>query len=92
MYVSSEESGEEEDRPVYLRRPLTWLKPKYRKSLRHLDKIHYQSLSAKSKQVYRIRCDGVASQRSPPAGVPTYLLVEDDDDDLNSSIASNGTE
>lgn len=74
-YVSSEESRED-DRPVYFRRPLTWLKPKYRKSLRHLAKLHYQSLSAKSKQIYRVQCEGDASQRSPPAGVPTYLLVE----------------
>ena len=90
-YVSSEESGEEDDRPVYFRRPLTWLKPKYRKSLHYLDKLRYQSLSAKSKQIYRIRCDGDASQRSPPAGIPTYLLVKDNNE-LNSSIASNGTE
>ena len=66
-YVSSEELGEEDDRPVYFRQPLTWLKSKYRKFLHYLDKLSYQSLSAKSKQMYRIRCDGDASQRSPPA-------------------------
>ena len=90
-YMSSEESGEEDERPVYFRRPLMWLKPKYRKSLHHLDKLHYQGLSAKSKQMYRVRSDGDASQRSPPSNVPSYLLV-DDGDDLDSSTVSNGTE
>ena len=91
-YISSEDSGEEDERPVYIRRQLAWLKPKYRKSLRHLDKLHYQSLSAKSRQMCRVRCDGDPSQRSPPPGTQSYLLVGDDDVDLDSSVLSNGIE
>ena len=75
--MSSEESGDNDDgRPLYNRRPLTWLKSKYRKSLRHLDALHYNSLAPQSKQMYRKRRDGEPSVREHPANVPDYLLVE----------------
>lgn len=92
-YISSEESGEEEDgRPVYIRRPLTLLKPKYHKSLRRLDTLYYESLAPKSKQMYRKRCDGEPSNRAHPMNAPRYLLVEAaDPDDLDSSITSSET-
>ena len=62
--MSSEESGDDKDgRPVYTRRPLSWLKPKYRKFLRRLDSLHYESLTAKSKQMYRKISDGEPSNR-----------------------------
>ena len=91
--MSSEESGDEQDgRPVYTRRPLSWLKPKYRKSLLYLDALYYKSLTPKSKQKYRKRCDGEPSVRAHPQNAPTYLLVEAANEvDLGSSITSNGT-
>ena len=52
-YVSSEDSGEDEDgKPIYFRRPLNWLNRKYRKSLHRLDKLHYDSLSSKLNNIY----------------------------------------
>ena len=91
--MSSEESGDDEDgRPVYTRRPLSWLKPKYRKSLRCLDSLHYEFLTAKSKQMSRKRSDGEPSNRTYPTNAPSYLLVEAiEPDDLDSSITSSGT-
>lgn len=52
-YVSSEDSGEDEEgKPLYFRRSLPWMKQKYRKSLRRLDNLYYNSLS--SKQIHTI--------------------------------------
>jgi hypothetical protein len=46
QYMSSEESGEDEDgKPFYFRKSLPWLKQRYRKSLRRLDSMHYNSLT-----------------------------------------------
>lgn len=46
-YISSEESGDDEDgKPIYFRRPLEWLGKKYRKSLRSLDNLYYNSLKS----------------------------------------------
>ena len=85
--MSSEESAEEDDgRPVYMRRPLPWLKSKYRKSLRVLDKLHFESLSSKSKQMYRKRCDGEPSDRSHPDSAPSFLLEVPDE--VNTSLSS----
>ena len=91
VYVSSEESGEDDGKPVNFRRPLYWLKAKYRKSLRQLDKLHYGSLSTKSKQMYHARSDGAPSTRAPPSKVPECLLVSSQHD-LDSSMMSNATD
>ena len=84
-YVSSEESGD--DDKILYRRPLMWLKKKYHKSLRHLDNIHYNSLSGKGKQMYRFREDGELSSRPPPLDAPRYLLQS-----ANNTIASAGND
>ena len=91
VYVSSEESGEDDGKPVKFRRPLYWLKAKYRKSLCQLDKLHYSSLSTKSKQMYHAWSDGAPSTRAPPSKVPEYLLVTSQGN-LDYSMTSNATD
>lgn len=85
-YVSSEDSGEDE-MTIY-RRPLLWLKPKYHKSLRQLDKIHYDSLSTRARRMYRKRVDGEPSPRVQPVNAPEYITVSTPSEDLNSSVNS----
>lgn len=85
-YVSSEDSGDD-DQKIY-RRPLPWLKNKYHKSLRQLDRFHYSSLSPRAKLMYRSREDGEPSAREPPDDVPEYLLPCMPTLDLNSSTNS----
>ena len=46
-YMSSEESSD--DSVTLYRRGLPWLKRKYSNSLKALDKVHFNGLSAKSK-------------------------------------------
>lgn len=82
-YMSSEDSGDDEQ--VMYRRPLPWLKQKYRKSLRQLDKIHHDSLLPRAKLMYRRRVDGEPSTRSHPDNAPEILLNVN----LNTSINSN---
>ena len=87
-YVSSEESGDEGDKTLY-RRPFTWMKKKYHKSLRQLDRLHYNSLSTKGKQMYRSRQDGEPSTKLQPSDAPDFLIsISGDDDQLNSSLNS----
>ena len=87
-YVSSEESGDEDGVPVYYRKPLIWLKRKYQKSLHALDTLHHASLTVKSKQMFRVRCEGKPSRRMCPPNAPDFLLRKQ----LNSSISSNHDE
>ena len=82
-YVSSEDSGDDEK--TISRRLLRWLKPKYHKSLRQLDKIDMNSLSPRAKRMYRKRIDGEPA-REPPSDAPEYVLSSVD---LNSSTASD---
>ena len=83
-YVSSEESGDD-DHKIY-RRPLPWLKSKYHKSLRQLDKFYHDSLTPRAKLMYRSREDGEPSVREQPNDAPEYLLssVVDLDSSTNS--------
>ena len=76
-YMSSEESGEDDESKVLIRRPLTWLKSKYQRSLRELDQLSYKSLSSKGKQMYMKRIVGEPSCRPQPEGIPPQLLAED---------------
>ena len=86
--MSSEESGEDEQ--VIYRRPLPWLKQKYHKSLRQLDKIHHNSLSPRAKLMYRMRVDGEPSTRSRPENAPEYLSnVTTDSPDLDTTANSD---
>ena len=84
-YVSSEESDNDGVLPVYQRRPLPWLRNKYRRSLRQLDEMHFKSLSPRSRQMYRERMDGASSERQPSSDVRPFLLNQVDD--LDTSVA-----
>ena len=90
-YVSSEESDNDGDFPLYRRRPLSWLRSKYSRSLRQLDDMHFKSLSPRSRQMYRKRTDGEQSQRLPPSDAPPFLLnqVDDMDTSLSSALADD---
>ena len=59
------------------RRPLIWLKKKYRKSLHDLDKLYYDQLTSKAKLMTRKRIDGASSDRPKPDNAPTHLIHED---------------
>lgn len=84
-YVSSEES--DDDGVTIHTRPLAWLKQKYSNSLKKLDTIYYNGLSAKSRGMVRKRLQGQASERSVPSD-PLSFAIEDQDS-LNSSINSD---
>ena len=87
-YMSSEESG---DNAVTLyRRRLPWLKWKYSNCLKAFDKVHFNSLSAKSKGMVKKREDGETSERSTSSDPPQFILTDENEDpsDLNSSITS----
>ena len=73
-YMSSEESGSDEDDVTLQRKPLPWLKTKYRTCLRKLDALHYKSLSQKSKTMCRKRVEGIQSTRCQPDNCPAYLI------------------
>ena len=94
-YLSSEESSEEPDetgntQKILIRRPLPWLKKKYQKCFKDLDKLASSSLSAKSKHMTYRRRDGLQSERPMPADIPqqfvssAYLLDQDDGDNDTS--------
>ena len=68
-------------------RPLAWLKQKYSGSLKKLDTIYYNGLSAKSKGMVRQRQQGEPSVRSVPSD-PLSFTIENQDS-LNSSINSD---
>ncbi len=87
-YMSSEESGDEDDTNLH-RRKLPWLKSKYQRALRCLDNAHYNSLPATSKLKLRKRKDGdEPSDRSPPENAPAYLLVDTSTPSLDDSTLS----
>ena len=93
-YISSEESGDEsvDESVVLYTRPLPWLKSKYRNSLHLLDKIHFNSLSRKSKGMVRQRKIGEPSQRSLPAKPLDFCIVNDENIEnipLDSSISGS---
>ena len=71
-YMSSEESGSEEDDISLQRKPLTWLKQKSHNYLWQLDDPRYKLLKPKSKTMYRKRIDGVLSTCCPPENCPAY--------------------
>ena len=81
-YVSSEESGDDDDKTLY-RRPFTWIK---KKSLRHLDRLHYNSLSTKGKQMYSSRQDGEPSTKLQPSDAPDFLIGVSGDDDQQAEL------
>ena len=85
-YVSSEESDNDGDFPLY-RRPLSWLRNKYSRSLRQIDDMHFKSLSPRSRQMYRKRTDGEQSQRLLPTDAPPFLLNQVDNMDTSFSSA-----
>ena len=61
----------------------------YHKSIRQLDRLHYNSLSNKGKQMYRIQQDGEPSTKLQPSDTPDFVIgVSGDDDQLNSSVNS----
>ena len=76
--MSSEDSDTGTDGQRTLRRKsLPWLKRKYRKSLRELDQLHYDTLSVKSKQMLYSRVNSIStSEREYPQDIPEYLLVQ----------------
>ena len=91
-YVSSEESGDDDDKTLY-RHPFTWMKRKYHKSLRQLDRLHYSSLSTKGKQMYRRRQDREPSTKLQPSDASDFLISTNStksccDDELNTSLNS----
>jgi len=91
-YISSDESGDDSDVPeskVLINRPLKWLKDKYRRSLKALDKLHYISLSSKGKQMYMKRVVGEPSCRPQPQDIPLQLMVNDD---TSANTGSTDTE
>ena len=65
--MSSEDSGDENT--TLYRRPLPWMKSKYSNSMKLLDRIYYNGLSAKSKGMVRNREDGETSERPLPKKV-----------------------
>lgn len=73
-YVSSEDSGGDGDVTLY-RRPLSWIKSKYANSLKALDKVYYDSLSAKSKGMVRKREDGLPSEREVPSKPLDFVVI-----------------
>lgn len=85
--MSSEESGD--DGVTIFTRSLTWLKPKYSNSLKKLDTIYYNGLSAKSKGMVRQRQSGEPSERCLPSDPLSFAIVEDQDSSLNSSLNSD---
>ena len=88
-YVSSEESGDEG--VAIFTRPLVWLKSKYSTSLKKLDTIHYNGLSAKSKGMVRQRQCGEPSERPLPSKPLSFAVAIEleDQDSLNSSLNSD---
>ena len=83
--MSSEESGY--DGVTLYRRPLPWMRSKYSNSLKALDKIYYNRLSAKPKGMVRQREEGEPSERPAPSS-PLQFIVEDENQDPNSSVTS----
>lgn len=71
-YVSSEESGD--DGVTLYRRKLPWMKPKYTRCLKTLDKIHFNTLSAKSKGMIRPREEGSPSERPIPESLLEFAI------------------
>ena len=94
-YISSEESGDEsaDERVVLYTRPLPWLKSKYSNSLHLLDKIHFNSLSQKSKGMVRQWKTGEPSERSFSAKPLDVCVVNDEENmeniPLDSSISGS---
>ena len=81
--MSSEESDTGSDeRRILCRKTLPWLRKKYRKSLRKLDDLHYETLSTKSKHMIYVRVNSSdKSDRPHPQDIPKYLLVQDENSD-----------
>ena len=84
-YISSEDSESDDD--MLHRRPLIWLKKKYRKSLHDLDKLYYNQLTKKAKLMTRKRTDGANSERAKPDNAPAQLIHEDSE--ANTSIEAD---
>ena len=76
----SSEDSQSEDETLH-RRPLRWLKKKYRKSLHDLDKLYYGQLSRKAKIMMRKRTDGTISNRPKPDDAPDSLTASSDVND-----------
>ena len=99
-YLSSEESSEEPDeagnnQKILIRRPLPWLKTKYKKCFKELDKLTASSQSAISKHMTYRRRDGLQSERPMPADIPHHFLSSaywqdhdggDNDTSIDSSV------
>ena len=91
QYMSSEDSvSDAEDENLY-RKPLVWLKKKYRKSLHDLDHLYYNQLSRKAKLMMRKRKDGVYSNRLKPDSAPDDI-IDDQHLPTNELNTSNETE
>ena len=90
-YMSSEKSGD--DGVILYRRVLPWLKPKYSNSLKALDKVYYNTLSAKSKGMVRRREDGEASGRPVPSNPLQFAVMDENEDpaDLDLYLTSMET-
>ena len=83
-YMSTEESSD--DSVTLYMRGLPWLKQKYSNSLKALNKVHFNGLSAKSKGMVKRREEGEASV---PCNVLQFAVDENEDPaDLNSSVTS----
>lgn len=90
-YISSEESGD--DQITLYRRPLSWMKPKYSSSMRLLDQIYYEGLSAKSKGMVRNREDGETSEKPVPRNPLEFVVKESDHESpLDTSNVSTDME
>lgn len=81
-YISSEESGD--DNIILYRRPLQWMKSKYSNSMKVLDKLHYKSLSTKSKAMFRKREVGEPSERPVPSQ-PLQFAIKSNSESLDVS-------
>ena len=82
-YVSSEESGD--DGIILYRRPLSWMKSKYSNSVKALDRIYYESLSTKSKAMFRKREVGEPSERPVPLQPLEFAVVSNNSESLDTS-------
>jgi len=88
VYISSEESGDDDvsGAKILTRRPLVWLKKKYQKSFSDLDKLHYESLSTKGKQMYLKRVTGAPSVRPQPSNIPSHFLADGHAEQMDTSM------
>ena len=76
-FMSSDESGTEEDKEVIISHPLPWLSPNVQQFKRKLDEEALKEKSPQAKRMIKDRMVGVHSSRPKPAAakdIPSWVF------------------